>query len=101
MNWTSEELLQNLGLQAIPDRKDAILPILGLLGVGIAIGAGLGLLYAKKPGRELRADLVKNAEDLKDRLPEVSDIFSGRRIGDLARLPHAIGPLTREEDEAA
>jgi gas vesicle protein len=70
MNWTREDILESIGLQTIPNRAANVVPAVGLFGVGILVGAGLGMLFAPKPGRELRADLARNAEDLKNRLPE-------------------------------
>ena len=76
-----EDILNSLGLQSIPERSDTILPAMGIFGAGILVGAGLGLLFAPKPGRELRDDLRRNAgdlgenlknkaEDLRQRLPD-------------------------------
>jgi len=81
-----EDILNSLGLQSIPDRSDSVLPAMGIFGAGILVGAGLGMLFAPKPGRELRADLAKNAEgltdtlksraeDLKNRLPDVGGMI--------------------------
>jgi len=41
---------------------------LGMLGVGIAVGTGVGLLLAPKPGRELRDDITRRAGELGDRI---------------------------------
>jgi len=40
----------------------------GVFGVGLAVGAGVGLLLAPKPGRELRDDLSRRAGQLGDRI---------------------------------
>lgn len=81
-----EDILNSLGLQSIPDRSDSILPAMGIFGAGILVGAGLGLLFAPKPGRELRDDLRRNAEglgenikskaeDLRARLPDPREVI--------------------------
>jgi len=53
-----EELLGLLGLET---RRSDTGAIVTALGVGLLVGAGLALLLAPKPGRELR-------EDIRDRL---------------------------------
>ncbi len=81
-----EDILNSLGLQTMSDRSDSILPAMGIFGAGILVGAGLGMLFAPKPGRELRDDLRRNAEglgenlktkaeDLRQRLPDVGGII--------------------------
>jgi hypothetical protein len=52
-----DDLLEWVGLQTKRDAMDWILPALGVFGAGLVVGAGLGLLLAPKPGRELREDL--------------------------------------------
>jgi gas vesicle protein len=44
----------------------------GLL-TGIAIGVSLGLLYAPRPGREIREDLKHRVLELRDRAEEFGD----------------------------
>ena len=63
-----EDILNSLGIQTIPSRGDNVLPALAVFSAGILVGAGLGLLFAPKPGRELRDDLRKNAGDLGENL---------------------------------
>ena len=81
-----EDILNSLGLQYIPERSDTILPAMGIFGAGILVGAGLGLLFAPKPGRELRDDLRRNAgdlgenlkhraEELRERLPDPREVI--------------------------
>jgi hypothetical protein len=52
-----ERALAAIGLQPRRSASDYILPALGLFGVGMLVGAGLGLLLAPKQGRELRGDI--------------------------------------------
>ena len=52
---------------------DNILPALVVFGTGMVIGAGVALMVAPKPGRELRQDIGRRAGELgqtvRDRLP--------------------------------
>ncbi len=52
-----DDLLDYIGLQSKAGPVEAILPTMAAFGVGILIGAGLGLLLAPKAGSELREDL--------------------------------------------
>ena len=81
-----EDILNSLGLQSIPERSDTILPAMGIFGAGILVGAGLGLLFAPKPGRELREDLRRNAGDLGENIKN--------RAEDLRqKLPDSVGGM--------
>ncbi|MGE0710460.1 MAG: YtxH domain-containing protein [Planctomycetota bacterium] len=59
---TKDDLLQRFGLQRRPSAVDYLLPVAGVFGAGLLVGAGLALLFAPKSGRELR-------DDLRHRLP--------------------------------
>lgn len=52
-----DDLLNALGLEAKPSTTVWLAEVLGTFGVGLLVGAGLGLLLAPKPGRELRSDI--------------------------------------------
>jgi hypothetical protein len=52
-----EDVLKMIGLQSKRSAADWILPMIAVFGVGVLVGAGVGLLLAPKPGRELRDDL--------------------------------------------
>jgi len=81
-----EDILNSLGLQSIPERGDNVLPAVAIFGAGILVGAGLGLLFAPKPGRELRDDLRRNAGDLGENLKH--------RAEDLRqKLPDSVGGM--------
>jgi uncharacterized membrane protein YebE (DUF533 family) len=50
-------LLGSVGLQTKESDGARVASALGTFGVGLLVGAGLALLLAPKPGRELRQDL--------------------------------------------
>lgn len=67
-NMTLDDLLQALpsrndlagavGLQTRHTMAQDAASVLGLFGTGMMVGAGLALLFAPKPGQELRKDLA-------------------------------------------
>jgi hypothetical protein len=52
-----DDILKLFGVEERRSTMDYIMPALGLFSVGLLVGAGIGLLLAPKPGRELRDDL--------------------------------------------
>lgn len=68
-----ESLLERMGLEQKRSTVEMMLPMLGVFGAGIAVGATLGLLFAPKRGDELRHDLRDRIDDLRERLPENFD----------------------------
>lgn len=52
-----DDLLDLVGLESRRTTTDKLLPALALFGAGVVVGAGLGLLLAQKPGKELRSQL--------------------------------------------
>ena len=88
-----EDILNSLGLQSIPERSDTILPAMGIFGAGILVGAGLGMLFAPKPGRELRDDLRRNAGDLGENLKHKAEDLR-------QRLPDSVGGMIQNVQHA-
>ena len=86
-----EDILDTLGLQYKPATSETVLPALAVFSAGILVGAGLGLLFAPKPGRELRDDLRKNAgelgENLRHRAEGIGENIKTRADDLRARLP--------------
>ena len=70
-------LLDRVGLEQKRSTAETLLPMLGIFGAGIAVGATLGVLFAPKRGEAIRSDLRHSIEDLgrkgKVRATEVVD----------------------------
>ena len=56
-NLDKNDLLNAIGLETRRNAVDYVLPALGVFGAGLLVGAGLGLLFAPKAGKELRGNL--------------------------------------------
>jgi hypothetical protein len=56
-NLEKNDVLGLLGLQTKESETSRLLGTLGAFGVGLLAGAGVALLLAPKPGRELREDI--------------------------------------------
>ncbi|HEU5076916.1 MAG TPA: YtxH domain-containing protein [Polyangiaceae bacterium] len=67
------DLLNTVGLERRRTTMDRLLPALGLIGLGTAIGAGVALLWAPSSGRELRAKVSEQIDNAKDRAKERLD----------------------------
>lgn len=60
-------VLDRLGLEPKRSTMELVLPALGIFGVGIAVGAALGVMFAPKRGDELRNDLKHRISDIRVR----------------------------------
>jgi len=63
-NYDKEDILEMMGLQSKASTGAWLAGTLGTFGVGLLVGAGIGLMLAPKAGAELR-------EDLRDRLRRI------------------------------
>lgn len=68
-----DTVLDRLGLEQKRNTVDIVLPMLGIFGAGIAVGATLGVLFAPKPGDALRHEIRESLEDLKTKTKEKSE----------------------------
>ena len=57
--YDKEDILAAVGLEPKRGATDVLVPAIGFFAVGILAGVGLGLLFAPKPGYELREDLTE------------------------------------------
>ncbi len=56
-NLEKDDLLGLLGLETKPSTGAWLSGAVGTFGLGLLVGAGIALILAPKPGRELRDDL--------------------------------------------
>jgi gas vesicle protein len=74
-NIDKDEILSMLGLETKTSTGSWIAGTLGTFGLGLLVGAGIALMLAPKPGRELRGDirqrLRRAPEDLSEAVGEV------------------------------
>jgi YtxH-like protein len=69
-----DDVLELLGLETRQSTGAWLAGSLGTFGVGLLVGAGIALMLAPKPGRELR-------EDLRDRLRRArTDLPNGENL---------------------
>lgn len=57
--YDRNDILAAIGLEPKRSTMDVVLPAVGFFAVGIIAGVGLGMLFAPKPGYELREDLTE------------------------------------------
>jgi hypothetical protein len=86
---SSEDILSTLGLARKRSGMEMLLPAAGVFFAGVAIGTGVALLLAPKPGRQLRRDIKNKANELTGRM--------GSTAGELARDVHEA--LTHKTEE--
>lgn len=67
-NLSREDILAAIGLQTKRTAADMVVPALGLFGVGMVVGAGLGLLFAPKAGAQTREAIGHGVGDVARRV---------------------------------
>jgi len=65
-NFDKDDILEMMGLQTKSSTGAMLAGTLATFGIGLLVGAGVGLLLAPKAGRELR-------DDLRDRLRRIPE----------------------------
>ena len=58
-NVDADRMLGAFGLETRKPTTEQVLPALGIFGVGVVLGAGVGLMLAPKPGRVFREGLTR------------------------------------------
>jgi hypothetical protein len=62
-----EDLLCSVGLERRRGAASRIVSAAGMIGLGLVVGAGVGLLFAPLTGADMRRDIRQRARDLSDR----------------------------------
>jgi hypothetical protein len=65
---SKNDIAHVVGLQTRRSSGSEMVTAFGVFGTGIVIGAGLALLFAPKPGQELRKEIADKVGDMEDRL---------------------------------
>jgi hypothetical protein len=68
LNYDIDDVLGLIGLQRPPSALGAILPAIGLVAFGAAIGAGVGLMLAPSSGRRLRQDMSERFDQMREKM---------------------------------
>ena len=69
--YDREDILAAIGLEPKRSTTQVVVPAIGFFAVGILAGVGLGMLFAPKPGYELREDLT---EQMKGAMKKGQDV---------------------------
>ena len=77
-NLDKDEILGLLGLEQKSSTGAWLAGTLGTFGVGLLVGAGIALMLAPKPGRELREDIRDRLRRAPEALDEAVSSVSGR-----------------------
>ena len=77
-NMDKDDLLGLLGLETKSSTSAWLAGALGTFGLGLLVGAGIGLMLAPKPGRELREDIRDRLRRAPEALDEAVSAVSGR-----------------------
>lgn len=75
---SKDDVLEVLGLQTRTSATASFFGSLGTFGLGLLAGAGLALLMAPKPGRELREDLRDKIQSKVDKAKGSSETLEDR-----------------------
>jgi hypothetical protein len=77
-NLDKDDILEMLGLETKQSTGSWIAGTLGTFGVGLLVGAGIALLLAPKPGRELRQDIRERLRRAPDEASDAMSSLPGR-----------------------
>jgi hypothetical protein len=66
--YDADDVLELVGLERRRPLMAAILPAIGLLALGAAVGAGFGLMLAPSSGRRLRKDVGDRFDQLREKM---------------------------------
>ena len=74
IDYDVDDVLELIGLERRRSVIGMMVPILGVLAAGVAIGAGLGLFLAPTSGRQLRREAEDKVSNIRERLRGENDV---------------------------
>jgi gas vesicle protein len=77
-NFDKDDILEMMGLQTKASTGAWLAGTLGTFGIGLLVGAGIGMLLAPKAGRELRDDLRDKFRRIPSDANDAVSAMSGR-----------------------
>lgn len=83
-----DDVLAAIGLQSRRNAADLVMPAIGLFGVGLVVGAGLGLLFAPKSGAQTREVIGHGVSDMARRVTSrirrtKDEMLEGEELADI------------------
>jgi hypothetical protein len=75
-----DDALRLIGVARRRSPIELMLPALGLLALGAALGAGIGLAFAPSSGRRLREDVGGRLDQIRDRVRKDSEKHSNATV---------------------
>jgi hypothetical protein len=75
-----DDALRLIGVARRRSPIELMLPALGLLALGAAFGAGIGLAFAPSSGRRLREDVGGRLDQIRDRVRKDSEKHSNATV---------------------
>jgi hypothetical protein len=75
-----DDALRLIGVARRRSAMEMMLPALGLLFAGAAIGAGIGLAFAPSSGRRLREDVGGRLDQIRERVKKESEKRSNATV---------------------
>ncbi|HEY8430990.1 MAG TPA: YtxH domain-containing protein, partial [Sandaracinaceae bacterium] len=89
-----DQALESYGYSRRAGGVTGALPVVGAFGAGVAVGTGIGVLVAPRPGRETREMLGAKLRDFPERATrEAGENGRSRIITDDPDIRHGRGPI--------
>jgi hypothetical protein len=87
----TDDFMHSMGLERRRTAGEKIVTAIAVFGAGLVVGAGLGLLFAPKSGRELRGDIGSGVGKVGEKARELGERVKHAVETEAARTPHAGG----------
>jgi len=90
-DFDTEHMLDMIGLERRHSTGERIVSVFALFGAGLLVGAGLGVLFAPRAGKQLRGELKDRFEEGMPRAKEViqSAVDQARAMSPRPSGPHS------------